>query len=112
MGGDLRLDDVDVEGISAVTTAHLTQARRQSCALKLLASVRRGPRALHAAVAPTPLPMEHPLARLRNAATGVLFHTDLLGDLLVSVEGDSPLGTAQAMLRDVVNIGREHRASS
>jgi homoserine dehydrogenase len=56
--------------------------------------------------------MEHPLARLRNAATGVLFHTDLLGDLLVSVEGDSPLGTAQAMLRDVVNIGREHRASS
>jgi homoserine dehydrogenase len=104
MGGDLRLDDVDVEGISAVTTAHLT--------LKLLASVRRGPRGLHAAVAPTSLPVEHPLARLRNTAMGVLFHTDLLGDLLVSVEGDAPLSTAQAMLRDVVNIGREHRALS
>ena len=112
IGGDLRLDDVDVEGISAVTTAHLTQARRQGRALKLLASVRRGPRGLHAAVAPTPLPVEHPLARLRNTAMGVLFHTDLLGDLLVSVEGDAPLSTAQAMLRDVVNIGREHRALS
>jgi homoserine dehydrogenase len=56
--------------------------------------------------------MEHPLARLRNTAMGVLFHTDLLGDLLVAVEGDSPFGTAQAMLRDVVNIGREHGASS
>ena len=112
MGGDLRLDDVDVEGISAVTTAHLTQARRQGCALKLLASVRRGPRGLHATVAPTPLPLEHPLARLRQTGMGVLFHTDLLGDLLVSVEGDAPLSTAQAMLRDVVNIGREHRALS
>jgi homoserine dehydrogenase len=112
MGGDLRLDDVDVEGIGAVTTAQLTQARRQGRALKLLASVRRGPRGLHAAVAPTPLPVEHPLARLRNTAMGVLFHTDLLGDLLVSVEGDAPLGTAQAMLRDVVQIGREHRALS
>ena len=112
MGGDVRLDDVDVEGIDAVTTAHLTQARRQGCALKLLASVRRGPRRLHAAVAPTPLPLEHPLARLRQTGMGVLFHTDLLGDLLVSVEGDSPLGTAQSMLRDVVNLGRERRASS
>jgi hypothetical protein len=43
---------------------------------------------------------------------GVLFHTDLLGDLLVSVEGDAPLGTAQALLRDVVAIGHEHRAAS
>ena len=60
------------------------------------------------AVAPTPLPLEHPLARLRNTAMGVLVHTDLL----VSVEGDAPLATAQAMLPDVVNIGREHRASS
>ena len=64
------------------------------------------------AVAPTPLPLEHPLARLRNTAMGVLVHTDLLGDLLVSVEGDAPLGTAQAMLRDVVAIGREHCAAS
>ena len=61
-------------------------------------------------VAPTPLPLEHPLARLRNTGMGVLFHTDLLGTLLISVEGDSPLGTAQAMLRDVVNIGRERLA--
>ena len=112
MGGDLRLDEVDVEGISAVTTALLTQVRRQGCALKLLASVRRGPRGLHAAVAPTPLPLEHPLARLRHTGMAVLVHTDLLGDLLVSVEGDSPLGTAQAMLRDVVNITRERRLSS
>jgi homoserine dehydrogenase len=58
------------------------------------------------------LPAEHPLARLRNTAMGILFHTDLLGDLLVCVEGDAPLGTAQAMLRDVVTIGHEHRASS
>jgi hypothetical protein len=43
---------------------------------------------------------------------GIRCHTDLLGDLLVSVEGDSPLGTAQAMLRDAVNMGRERRASS
>src|ERR671933_317017 len=50
MGGDLRLDDVHGEGISAITTAHLTQARRQGGALKLLASVRRGPCGLHLTV--------------------------------------------------------------
>lgn len=108
MGGRVRLDDVDVEGIGAVTAAELAQMRAQGLALKLLATARRGQRGLELSVAPTPLPLDHPLARLNGSGMGVLFHTDLLGDLFVSVEGDdSPFGTAQSMLRDVVNIGRK-----
>jgi homoserine dehydrogenase len=105
MGGHVRLDDVDVEGIGAVTAAELTQFRQQGLALKLLATARRQGRGLELSVAPTPLPLDHPLARLGGSGMGILFHTDLLGDLFVSVEGDdSPFGTAQSMLRDVVNI--------
>lgn len=107
MGVDVRLDDVSVQGIGAVTTSELAALRRQGQALKLLARARRGPHGLELSVAPAPLPLDHPLARLRNTAMGVLFHTDLLADLFVSVDGDdSPRGTAQAMLRDIVNIGR------
>ena len=106
MGAKARLDDVSVEGIGGVTTTDLVELRRQGLALKLLASARRGPRGVELAVAPTPLPLDHPLARLRNTGMGILFHTDLLGDLFVSVENDSPYATAQSMLRDVVNLSR------
>jgi len=104
MGGDVRLDDVAVEGIGAVTGPELVQLREQGLALKLLATARRGPDGLELSVAPTPLPLDHPLARLRNTAMGVVLHTDIIGDLIISAEGDAPLGTAQAMLRDIVNI--------
>ncbi len=106
MGARAGLDDIAVEGIGEVTTAELVQMRQEGLALKLLATARRGPDGIELAVAPTPLPLDHPLARLRNAGMGVLLRTDLLGDLFVSTDGDSPLGTAQSMLRDVVNIGR------
>lgn len=104
MGADVKLDDISVEGIGAVTTAELAQMREQELALKLLATATGGPDGLELSVAPTPLPLDHPLARLRNTAMGVVLHTDLIGDLVVSVEGDGPLGTAQSMLRDIVNI--------
>lgn len=106
MGGHATLRDVSVEGIGAVSAAKLAQLRREGVALKLLASARRRGSRLDLSVAPTPLPLEHPLARLRDTSMGVLFHTDLLGDLYVAVEADSPFGTAQSMLRDIVNIGR------
>jgi len=104
MGADVKLDDISVEGIGAVTTAELAQMREQELALKLLATATGGPDGLELSVAPTPLPLDHPLARLRDTAMGVVLHTDLIGDLVVSVEGDGPLGTAQSMLRDIVNI--------
>jgi len=56
-----------------------------------------------------PLPLDHPLARLRDTAMGVVLHTGVIGDLVISVEGDAPLGTAQAMLRDIVNIAAGRR---
>jgi len=104
MGADVRLDDISVEGIGAVTTGELVQMRAQGLALKLLARASGGPDGLELSVAPTPLPLDHPLARLRDTAMGVVLRTDVIGDLIISVEGDSPLGTAQAMLRDIVNI--------
>jgi len=104
MGADARLDDISVEGIGAVTTAELVQMRQQELALKLLATATGGAAGLELSVAPTPLPLDHPLARLRNTSMGVVLHTDIIGDLVVSVEGDAPLGTAQSMLRDIVNI--------
>lgn len=106
MGGVARLADVAVEGIGGVTPDELAQLRRDGVALKLLASARRGATGLELSVAPVPLPLEHPLARLRDTGMGILFHTDLLDDLFISVENDSPFGTAQAMLRDIVNISR------
>ncbi len=107
MGGDVHLDDVAVQGIRALTADDLARARRDGHALKLLACARRDAERLELSVAPAPLPLDHPLARLRRSGMGVLFHTDLLGSLFVSVEGDdSPLGTAQAMLRDFINIAR------
>ncbi len=106
MGAHVRLSDVAVEGIGRIGAPEAAQARDAGTVLKLLATARRTPDGVELAVSPTRLDLDHPLARLKDTGMGVVLTTDILGTIVLTVEGDAPLGTAQAMLRDAVNIGR------
>jgi len=106
MGAHVRLSDVVVEGIGQITVPEVVQARDEGVVLKLLATARRRPDGVDLAVGPTRLDLDHPLARLKDTGMGVVLTTDILGTIVLTVEGDAPLGTAQSMLRDAVNIGR------
>jgi homoserine dehydrogenase len=103
----LKLEDVAREGIRGIGPAELESARQEGRTYKLIARVTRRGNGVQATVRPELRPLSDPLGRLRGQEMGVVFTTDLLGDVASTVEGTGGLSTALTVLRDVVNLARE-----
>jgi len=99
-----RLTDVDVEGITGITAEMLRQANLAGQRIKLVATAQRDGAGYRLSVRPTWLDADHPLARLGPYQMGIVYHTDICGILSAAIVEETPLPTAAAMLRDVVDI--------
>jgi len=100
-----RLSDIAVEGIMRVTPADIQQARRDGGNLILLARAERETDGRYTlSVRPTAVPAHHPLARLGKQEAGIVYHSDIFGRTTAFSLEDGPLGTAAAMLRDILSI--------
>ncbi len=105
MGYPARLEDVDRTGITEQDGARLRAAREQGQAYKLLATAERGADGgVNLRLAPTLLPADHFLACLGRKQMGVVYRTDIYGTITATIEEPTPLPSAAAMLRDVLNI--------
>ena len=105
MGLPVRLEDVDRTGISQGDGAALLAARETGDTYKLLATAERcGVGSVSMRVVPTFLPPGHFLAGLGRKHMGVVYHTDIYGTILVAIEEPTPLPSAAAMLRDILDI--------
>jgi homoserine dehydrogenase len=105
LGVPATLDDVRVEGILGVTAADLRQARAEGRVIKLVALAERQADGRYAlSVAPTPLPLEHPLARLGGQQMGIVYHTDIYGTISAAILETEPTPSAASMLRDLLSI--------
>ena len=105
LGVPATLDDVRVEGILGVTAADLRQARAEGRVIKLVALAERQADGRYAlSVAPTPLPAEHPLARLGGQQMGIVYHTDIYGTISAAILETEPTPSAASMLRDLLSI--------
>lgn len=98
------LADVQVQGITGLTQADLERARANGHIIKLVASaVQQGDRYL-LTVAPTPLPMSHPLAQLSGQQMGIVYHTDIYGTISAAIVENEPIPSAATLLRDLLAI--------
>jgi homoserine dehydrogenase len=104
LGQPVSLEDVEVEGIKGVTPAMMRQAAAEGRRIKLLALAERGSGSWHLQVAPQALAADHPLARLGPKQMGIVYHTDISGILSATIVEETPLPTASAVLRDVVQV--------
>jgi homoserine dehydrogenase len=111
LGMPATLDDVSVQGITGVTLADLEQARAKGQVIKLLASATLQADELcppggryTLTVAPTPLPAEHPLARLGGQEMGIVYHTDIYGVISATIQERDPVPSAATILRDLLSI--------
>ena len=104
LGQPATLADVEVEGILGVTPEMLRQAAAQDHRIKLLAVAEQRSGGWHLSVAPLALDAGHALARLGPKQMGIVYHTDIGGELSATIVEDTPLPTAAAVLRDVVDI--------
>jgi homoserine dehydrogenase len=98
------LGDVAVEGITQLTAGELRAATTRGERIVLLCLAERAGDTYRLSVRPTALPTEHPLARMSADEMGVVYHTDIAGQLSMTTAEMSPVPTAAAMLRDAIEI--------
>jgi len=111
-GGWLKPGTFPVEGIEAVTARDVAYAReRLGRAVRLVASLRfsgtaAAPR-VEAGVAPTMVPLSHPLAAVRRQYNALLVGAASAGDLMFYGKGAGAGPTASAVLADVFVTARD-----
>jgi homoserine dehydrogenase len=102
---------VNRSGIGADSSTAARRAKREGRRLRLVASAsRRADGGIDATVAPTELPGEDLLARLRGQANALVLRTDLLGDIAVCQLDGSLTQTAYALLSDLLTVRRRKPA--
>ncbi len=106
-GHSLRLDDLDIEGISRLDRADVDEARAAGERWKLIATVDEA----GARVAPQRLPLDHPLASVSGVSNALTWTTENLQDVTVLGPGAGAEATGQGLLADLLAIHRHHQAS-
>lgn len=111
-GGWLKPESFPVAGIETVTARDVAYAReRLGKAVRLVASLRflgsaAAPR-VEAGVAPTMVPLDHPLAAVRRQYNAILVTTASAGDLMFYGQGAGAGPTASAVLADLFVTARD-----
>jgi homoserine dehydrogenase len=108
--------EIATTGIESTTPEELRWARKRGCAVRLLGEIRFDDAgAISASVAPTLLPLRHPLAAITGAQNAVIVESDPGGELFLRGEGAGPGPTASALIGDALRAATEvphHRAVS
>jgi homoserine dehydrogenase len=102
------LDDVYCEGISSITADDIKAARDSGHVVKLLAVAERAPggKGINVRVHPAMVPLNHPLAAVREAYNAVFIESDAAGQLMFYGPGAGGAPTASAVVGDIVAVAR------
>jgi len=97
--------DVYHEGISGITAADIAIARRLGYVVKLLAIAEKidDTETIAVRVHPAMVPMNHPLASVRDSYNAVFVEGDAVGQLMFYGRGAGGFPTASAVLGDVID---------
>ena len=92
-------------GITKITRDDLRLATQHGCKLKLLASAeRKEDGSIEAFVRPTEVPMDSPLAAVRNEFNGILFSCNMADKIFLSGRGAGMDPTGSAMAADIISL--------
>lgn len=107
LGAGAKLDDVAVTGIRDVTAADVAAAEADGRRLVLLClAEQRKTGGYRLSVAPSAVPLDHPLARLHPDEMGIVYYTDRVDRLSAASLEPGPEPASAAMLRDILDIIR------
>ncbi|MGC0143272.1 homoserine dehydrogenase [Pseudactinotalea sp. Z1732] len=110
----IHLDDVAVSGIRDITPSDIAAAKHSGHVLKLLAIAEQRQdetaRGVAVRVHPALIPLDHPLANVREAYNAVLVQAEGAGTLMFYGAGAGGAPTASAVLGDLVAAAR-HRST-
>jgi homoserine dehydrogenase len=101
------LKDITVKGISDITAEQLKKAAAENQVIKLVALAEKKNNDYQLSVAPRSLPQSHRLSTLSSGMMGVIYQTDINGDIFLCIDESDPIPTAAAVLRDIVHIASQ-----
>jgi len=108
LGQATTLADVEVEGIRELDHQTVVGAVENGQKYILLCLAERSKNGeqepYHLSVKPTPLPENHPLARLTPDEMGVVYYTDVVDRLSAASEEPGAAPASAAMVRDMIEI--------
>ncbi len=105
---EIAVDEIFVEGITAITQADISVARDLGYKIKLLGIAQRSSDGIEQRVHPTFVPEESAIARVDDVLNAVALETDHIQELLLAGPGAGGLATAASVLADILDIARGH----
>ncbi|MBI9049779.1 MAG: homoserine dehydrogenase [Anaerolineaceae bacterium] len=106
MDAEIKLSDIDLEGITKITPADIELAAQHNEKWKLIGALEKKDGQIFASVKPTRVPLSHPLAGVDGATNAITYSTDLLGDVTLIGAGAGRMETGFAVLGDLLGIHR------
>lgn len=106
---NLKLNQVQCEGISGLTLEDIALARQNNSRWKLIGNVSLTDNGIEAWVRPEMVPLTHPLAGIMGATNAITFTTDLLGNITVVGPGAGSTETGYSILIDLLTIHHSRR---
>jgi len=100
----ISFDSVSIEGIEAIPATDIASAGQMNCRIKLMAVASLRQAGLELRVAPTLVPLDYPLAAVRENYNAVRIEADAAGPTLLLGQGAGAHPTASAMLADLVDV--------
>jgi homoserine dehydrogenase len=107
-GKPLKPEQVQLRGITSITSDQMVSAVERGHRIKLIASLRLDPEAgtLDASIEPVELPLHDPLARVDGVLNAITIESDTLPEVTIIGPGAGPIQTAQGLLSDLIAIGQ------
>jgi homoserine dehydrogenase len=105
-GSEVKVTTSEREGITSVTSEEISLYHKLGYRIKLLASAEKGAEGARLRVGPTLVPLDHPLAGVKNENNGVFVTGDVVGDLFFAGKGAGALPTGSAIVEDVLHVTR------
>ena len=106
LGGELKVDDVEREGITGITLEDIMAAKGKGERIKLIAEAYVEDEMVKAKVSPERVHLSDPLAGVSGTLNALTVMTDGLVEVTVIGGGAGGLGTAHGLLSDILAIHR------
>lgn len=106
---DVKLDDVEVNGITKVSQADLKYVKQLGYVMKLIGFANHSDQHVEISVQPTLLSEEHPLASVKDEYNAVYIKGESVGETMFYGPGAGSLPTATAVMSDVVAVIKNMR---
>lgn len=106
MGADLKVNDVDREGITHISIGDVEKAKADGQRWKLIGRVKKEGDAVNASVKPMLIPLSDPLAAVGAAMNAITFYTDVLKSVTITGAGAGGPQTGFAILSDLLELHR------